>query len=180
MLAAESGSGLLVQPAWIEWHILLAMAHSTRSKLAARASRCRTPLQAFSRASQAERPSRSPASASRCSCPSSERKRSRHAAKLVCPTCDCGAHQQLVDPLDARVGSLHPRDERSSHLEFGWSRGRMAPIVAATSEPRIRGAIPCVDFTGLHTNNQVNPGQRASKRFSFLVLSERPLWWASL
>ena len=42
--------------------------------------------------------------------------------KLVCPTCDCGAHQQLVDPLDARVGSLHPRDERSSHLEFGWSR----------------------------------------------------------
>jgi len=31
-------------------------------------------------------------------------------------------HQQLVDPLDARVGSLHPRDERSSHLEFGWSR----------------------------------------------------------
>ena len=102
------------------------------------------------------------------------------AAKLVCPTCDCGAHQQLVDPLDARVGSLHPRDERSSHLEFRWSRGRMAPIVAATSEPRIRGAIPCVDFTGLHTNNQVNPGQRASKRFSLLVLSERPLWWASL
>jgi len=50
------------------------LAHSTRSKLAARASRCRTPLQAFSRASQAERPSRSPASASRCSCPSSERK----------------------------------------------------------------------------------------------------------
>jgi hypothetical protein len=28
----------------------------------------------------------------------------------------CGAHQQLDDPLDARVSSLHPRDERSSHL----------------------------------------------------------------
>ena len=99
----------------------LSLAHSSRSKLAARASRCRTPLQALARASQAERPSRSPASASRCSCPSPERKVG-HAAKLVCPTCDCGAHQQLVDPLDARVGSLHPRDERSSHLEFGWSR----------------------------------------------------------
>ena len=40
------------------------------------------------------------------------------AAKLVCPTCDYDAHQQLVDPLDT-----------------------------------------------LHTNNQVNPGTRASKRF---------------
>jgi hypothetical protein len=103
-------------------------AHSCRSKLAARASCCRTPLQAFykhllnicssfsSRATQSA--SICSCSASICSCPSSERKRSRHAAKLVCPTCDCGAHQQLVDPLDARVGILHPRDERSSHLEF--------------------------------------------------------------
>jgi hypothetical protein len=87
--------------------------------------------------------------------------------KLVCPTCDCGAHQQLVDPLDARVGSLHPRDERSSHLEFGWSRphgaNRRCHIprlckVQATYSWR-KGAIPRADFTVLHTtNNQVNPG----------------------
>jgi hypothetical protein len=130
--------------------------------------------------------SRSPASASICSCPSPERKRSRHAVKLVCPTCDCGAQQQLVDPLDARVGSLHPRDERLSHTSSSAGFGRMAPIVAATlficfpkAEPlRIRGAIPRADFTGftkgLHTNNQVNPGQRALKRcipfWSFLSL----------
>ena len=133
------------------------LAHSSRSKLAARASRCRTPLQALARASQAERPSRSPASASRCSCPSSERKVG-HAAKLVCPTCDCGAHQQLVDPLDARVGSLHPRDERSSHLEFGWSRphGANCRWHSEAEQPRIRGAIPRADFTPLHKNNQVN------------------------
>ena len=63
--------------------------------------------------------------------------------KLVCPTCDCGAHQQLVDPLDARVGSLHPRDERSSHLEFGWSRPHGANRRwHSEAEPRIRGAIP--------------------------------------
>jgi hypothetical protein len=78
------------------------------------------------------------------SCPSPERKVG-HAAKLVCPTCDCGPHQQLVDPLDARVGSLHPRDERSSHLEFGWSR-RMAPIVAplrGVAGPRITRNSAC-------------------------------------
>eukprot|EP00964_Phaeocystis_antarctica_P110591 scaffold74939_cov30-Phaeocystis_antarctica.AAC.2 len=40
----------------------------------------------------------------------------RHAAKLACPTCDCSAHQLLVDPLDARVGRLHPRDEREREL----------------------------------------------------------------
>ena len=37
-------------------------------------------------------------------CPSPKRKVG-HAAKLVCPTCDCGAHQQLVDPLDGMLGS---------------------------------------------------------------------------
>jgi len=62
----------------------------------------------------------------------------------------------------------------------------MAPIVAATlrgwSKPRIRGAIPRADFT-YGMNNQVNPGQRASKMSvhrGVLVLSERPLWLASL
>jgi len=107
------------------------LAHSSRSKLTARASRCRTPLQAFARASQGSRAthSRSPASASRCSCPSPERKRlARRQARLPA-TCDCGAHQQLVDPLDARVGSLHPRDERSCHLEFGWSRPHGAKVI---------------------------------------------------
>jgi hypothetical protein len=73
-------------------------------------------------------------------CPSPKRKVG-HAAKLS--TCDCGAHQQLVDPLDARVGSLHPRDERSSHLEFGWSRPHGANRRwHSEAEPRIRGAIP--------------------------------------
>jgi len=60
--------------------------------------------------------------------------RARRQARLP-DMCDCGAHRQLVDPLDARVGSLHPRDERSSHLEFGWSRPHVAPIVAGT--PRL-------------------------------------------
>ena len=135
--------------------------------MAARASCCRTPLQAFDRASQAERPNRSPASASRCSCPSPERKRSRRAAKLACPTCDCGPQQQLVDPLDARVGSLHPRDERSSHFEFGWSR-RMAPIVAATpwSEPG-HELLAQFRVRALHTNNQSTPvrGLRKGSQF---------------
>jgi hypothetical protein len=52
--------------------------------------------------------------------------RARRQARLP-DTCDCGAHQQLVDPLDARVGSLgHPRDERSSHLD---ARVRLEPAV---------------------------------------------------
>ena len=29
---------------------------------------------------------------------------------------------QLVAPIDAQVGGLHPRDERSRHLDSGWSR----------------------------------------------------------
>ena len=102
------------------------LAHSSRSKLAARASRCRTPLQALARASQADRPSRSPASASRCSCPSPERKVGRRQARLpdimVNATAANTSSSSTRLMLGSVVGSLHPRDERSSHLEFGWSR----------------------------------------------------------
>ena len=34
---------------------------------------------------------------------------------------------QLVAPIDARVGGLHPRDERSRHLDSGGSRPMGAP-----------------------------------------------------
>ena len=114
--------------------------------------------------SQATHSCRTPASASRCSCPSPERKVGRRQARLP----DFAAHTSsaLVDQLDARVGSLHPRDERSSHLEFGWSRPHGANRRCHT--PRLehraknsRRNSAC----GLlvHMNNQVNPGQRASK-----------------
>ena len=147
------------------WHIL-----ASRSKLVARASRCRTPLQALARASQAERSSRSPASASRCSCPSSERKvacRARRQARLP----DMRLRrtpQQLVDPLDARVGTsiafTLAMSARATSSSAGV--GRMAPIVAAApwSEPG-HDFVAQFRVRTLHTNNQVNPGQRASKRF---------------
>ena len=44
------------------------------------------------------------------------------------------------------------RDDRSSHLEFGWSRphgaNRRCHTPRLLSEPRIRGAIPRADFRG--------------------------------
>ena len=55
--------------------------------------------------------------------------------------------------------SLHPRDERSSHLEFGWSRphGANRRWHIRGSKPRIRARnspIPRADFT--YTNTQVS------------------------
>jgi hypothetical protein len=62
------------------------------------------------------------------------------------------AARRPASPLDARVRSAAfstlAMSARATSSSAG--AGRMASIVAATSEPRIRGAIPRADFTGLH------------------------------
>jgi hypothetical protein len=133
---------------WWRKSLALWPAHSSRSKLAARASRCRTPLQALARASQAERPSRSPPTASRCSCPSPERKVGRRQARLP----DFAAHSTSSSSTSLMLGSAAftlAMSARATSSSAGV--GRMAPIVAVTlrgwsTEPRIRGAIPRADY----------------------------------
>ena len=107
MVAQKSGQHILVGPSWLH-------------EQAAAVLRCKRLLELLK---VAERPSRSPALASRCSCPSPERIESRSppssSARHATAAHTTAARRR---PFDARVGSLHPRDERSSHLEFGWSR----------------------------------------------------------
>ena len=144
-VSAESDTGRPIFSGPANWW-RKCLAHSSRSKLAARASRCQSPLQALARASQAERTSRSPASASRCSCPSPERKVGRRQARHVCPTCDCGAHQQLVDPLDARVTSAAftlAMSARATSSPAGVGRtGRALSAVGPASRPRLVRVAP--------------------------------------
>ena len=63
---------------------------------------------------------------------------------------------QLVAPIDARVGGLHPRDERSRHLDSGWSR----PMGAPRPGQRFCACGICIhiqeELADLHRNNQVN------------------------
>jgi len=128
-----------------------------------------SPLQTFARASQAERPSRSPASASRCSCPSFVRAQSRappssSARQRLRRT---PGHQQLVD---ARVGTAFTLAMSARATLSSAGVGRMAPIVAAT--PRLSRPNDSWrnSACGLYMKNQVNPGQRAStKVHSFFV-----------
>ena len=69
---------------------------------------------------------------------------------------------QLVAPIDARVGGLHPRDERLRHLDSGWSRphGRTP---AWPSDLRLRNFVhrrELADFT------QQQSSQRGRKSFA--------------
>ena len=102
----------------------------TSSTMATRFAATRVPLSArrpgelrpckLAPASRAERPTRSPAHCPSASCPL---VRTGGRANLSCPR-HIGVRciPQLVAPIDARVGGLHPRDERSRHLDSGWSR----------------------------------------------------------
>ena len=51
---------------------------------------------------------------------------------------------QLVAPIDARVGGLHPRDERSRHLEFGGSHGPVVSL-AQSRQPKLGDRLLGVD-----------------------------------
>jgi hypothetical protein len=94
-------------------------------------------------------------------------------------TCDCGAHQQLVDLLDARAGSLHPRDERSSHLEFrlaGVGRAwRQSSLPLRGEQARVAGAIPRADFTYKQSAQPRSPEGFENVR-GVLVFCLMPLW----
>ena len=64
------------------------------------------------------------------------------AAKLVCPTCDCGAHQQaqqLVDPLDARVGTLAMRALTPPRVRLEPAAWRQSSLSWHTDLPMTEG-----------------------------------------
>ena len=86
----------------------------------------------------------------------------RTCQSLLSKASESDAYRQLVAPIDARAGGLHPRDERSRHLDSGWSRPMGAP------RPRQRFCASCGiyiedELADLHSNNQVNAVRKASK-----------------
>ena len=135
---------------------------SGRGRLLAPEARCPGELRPcrLAPASRAERPTRSPA---HCPCASCRQVRTVGRANLSCPQ-GIGVRciPQLVAPIDARVGGLHPRDERLRHLDSGWSRphGRTP---AWPSDLRLRNFVhrrELADFT------QQQSSQRGRKSFA--------------
>ena len=106
-------------------------------------------------ASRAERHTRSPAHRPCASC-----RQMRTADVPISPVQGIGVRciPQLVAPIDARVGGLHPRDERSRHLDSGGSRPMGAPRPGQRFCATSCGI--CIDIeeelADLHRNNQVN------------------------
>jgi len=102
--------------------------------------------------------------------------------KLAYPKCDCGAHQQLLDPLHAQVGSLHPRamSARTTSSSAGESAahgGATQSRVAATHS-EAEQATNSAQFRVRtlyklnHADNPPTGSQRASKSFLKLLFKK--------
>jgi hypothetical protein len=128
------------------------------------------------------RPRATPASASRCSCPSPERKCGQGAATSS-PT-RMRLRRTPAAPRPASCSGRQPspsRDERSSHLEFGWRVGRtyggatQSRVAAIHSEAEQATNSWRNSACGLyklnHADNPPTGSQRASKSFLSLFYS---------
>ena len=116
---------------------------ATRVPLAARRSGELRPCK-LAPASGAKRSTRSPAHCPCASCRQMRTGRRRQSllsdARHRSPICT----PQLVAPIDARVGGLQPRDERSRHLDLSRPHFPLGQpglrFLAKGLRPRIRGA----------------------------------------
>eukprot|EP00964_Phaeocystis_antarctica_P002126 scaffold1116_cov66-Phaeocystis_antarctica.AAC.1 len=83
---------------------------------------------------------------------------------------------QLVAPIDARVGGLHPRDERSHHLDSAGVGFRAKP----PGQP-ICGCGIYIELADLHStrSEKLRTVSRASKSFAPFLDKKRGLRWAS-